>query len=151
MLNKPNKINQQIFSETDEYPERLTGSINSIQTSLPIPEPGDDPTLQKVQAAITRQEANATSMAGLLVNLASHYEQMAGALKDTESGEVFSEGEMWSKSFLSEKLFLPCSCSNIIAMNRDTEELPRVMADMEQHSHNIEGDQWVPILEYLHI
>ena len=37
-------------------------------------------------------------MAGLLVNLASHYDQMAGALKDTESGEVFSEGEMWSKA-----------------------------------------------------
>ena len=61
---------------------------------------GDEPTLQKVQAAITRQEVNVTSMAGLLVNLASHYDQMAGALKDTESGEVFSEGEMWSKSFL---------------------------------------------------
>ena len=40
-------------------------------------------------------------MAGLLVNLASHYDQMAGALKDTESGEVFSEGEMWSKLFYS--------------------------------------------------
>ena len=39
-------------------------------------------------------------MASLLVNLASHYGQMAGALKDTESGEVFSEGEMWSEPFL---------------------------------------------------
>jgi len=38
-------------------------------------------------------------MAGMLVNLASHYDQMAGALKDTESGEVFSEEEMWSRSF----------------------------------------------------
>ena len=65
-------------------------------------DPGDDPTLRKVQTAITRQEANVTSMAGLLVNLASHYDQMAGALKDTESGEVFSEGEMWSKSFCSQ-------------------------------------------------
>ena len=92
---------KQIFSETDEYPERLTSSINSIQTSLPISDPGDDPTLQKVQAAIIRQEANVTSMAGLLVNLASHYDQMAGALKDTESGEVFSEGEMWSISFFA--------------------------------------------------
>lgn len=82
-------------------------------------------------------------MAGLLVNLASHYDQMAGALKDTESGEVFSEGEMWSKSFLcynSSTIFM-LLCA--IAMNRDTEELPRIMADMEQHSHNIENDQWV--------
>ncbi|KAF8813299.1 hypothetical protein BYT27DRAFT_7180774 [Phlegmacium glaucopus] len=110
-----------IFSETDEYPERLTGSINSIQTSLPISESRDDPTLKKVQDAITRQETNVTSMAGMLVNLASHYDQMAGALKDTESGEVLSEGEMWT-------------------MNRDTEELPRIMADMERHSHNIESD-----------
>lgn len=39
-------------------------------------------------------------MTGILVNLTSHYDQMAGALKDTESGEVFSEEEMWSKSFL---------------------------------------------------
>ena len=67
---------------------------------------GDDSTLRKVQAAITRQEDNATSMAGLLVNLASHYDQMAGALKDTESGEVFSEGEMWSKSILSFNSFM---------------------------------------------
>ena len=80
-------------------------------------------------------------MAGLLVNLASHYDQMAGALKDTESGEVFSEGEMWSKSFCC--LTFCCSSSYIIAMNRDTEELPRIMADMEQHSHNIGDDQWV--------
>lgn len=28
-------------------------------------------------------------------------------------------------------------------MNRDTEELPRIMADMEQHSRNIGNDQWV--------
>jgi autophagy-related protein 17 len=28
-------------------------------------------------------------------------------------------------------------------MNRDTEELPRIMADMERHSHDIEGDRWV--------
>ena len=105
-------------------------------------DPGDDPTLQKVQAAITRQEVIVASMAGLLVNLASHYDQMAGALKDTESGEVFSEGEMWSKSFLLFNSLLR-SCSCIIAMNRDTEELPRIMADIEQHSHNIGDDQWV--------
>jgi hypothetical protein len=45
-------------------------------------------------------------MAGLLVNLASHYDQMARALKDTESGEVFSEGEMWSRSFLPLNSFM---------------------------------------------
>ena len=86
-------------------------------------------------------------MAGLLVNLASHYDQMAGALKDTESGEVFSEGEMWSKIFLLSNSLLR-SCSYITAMNRDTEELPRIMSDMERHSHNIGDDQWVsyPIL-----
>lgn len=37
-------------------------------------------------------------------------------------------------------------------MNRDTEELPKIMAEMEQHSHNIEGDQWVsPIYNSLSI
>ncbi len=34
------------------------------------------------------------TMANLLESLATHYEQMDTALKDTETGEIFSEGDL---------------------------------------------------------
>ena len=45
---------------------------------------------------MTAQEQLVTSMAGLLENLANHYDGMASALKDTENGEVFSEEDLQS-------------------------------------------------------
>jgi len=36
-------------------------------------------------------------MAGVLENLASHYDNMAGALRETEKGEVFGDEDLQSK------------------------------------------------------
>lgn len=73
-----------------------------------------------MQNTLTAQEANIASMAGLLESLASHYDQMAGALKESEAGEAFSEEDLQN-------------------MNRDTEELPAIMSELEENAKAIEG------------
>jgi autophagy-related protein 17 len=57
-----------------------------------------------MQNTLTAQEATIASMAGLLESLASHYDQMAGALKDSEAGEAFSEEDLQSMHPLFENL-----------------------------------------------
>jgi autophagy-related protein 17 len=57
-----------------------------------------------MQNTLTAQEATIASMAGLLESLASHYDQMAGALKDSEAGEAFSEEDLQSMHSLFENL-----------------------------------------------
>ncbi|KAF8150780.1 autophagy protein Apg17-domain-containing protein [Crassisporium funariophilum] len=59
-------------------------------------------------------------MAALLESLAGHYGQMAGALRDTEAGEVFGAEDM-------------------LVMNRDTEELPVIMKELEENARAIES------------
>jgi len=49
-----------------------------------------------MQEIISSQEGISTSMANLLESLASHYDEMAKALKETESGEVFTEEDLQS-------------------------------------------------------
>ncbi|KAG5221372.1 autophagy protein [Salix suchowensis] len=51
-------------------------------------------------------------MAKHLESLTSHYDEMSNALHDMENGEVFTDDDME-------------------AMNRDTNELPAIMADLE--------------------
>ncbi|KIM39971.1 hypothetical protein M413DRAFT_446875 [Hebeloma cylindrosporum] len=110
------------LSKTDDYPETLTQTIHSIHASLPQPNADHRSTLQQTQTIIVQQEALVTSMAALLENLASHYDGMASALRETEleKGEIFSEEDMQ-------------------VMNRDTEELPAIMAELEESAHAIEG------------
>ena len=53
--------------------------------------------LKRIQDAVIAQETNVTAMAGVLENLASHYDNMAGALRETEKGEVFGDEDLQSK------------------------------------------------------
>ncbi|KAJ3510117.1 hypothetical protein NLJ89_g4851 [Agrocybe chaxingu] len=109
-----------ILGTTGDFPERLIRTINSIHSSLPAPEPGDRSVLKQTQDIVTSQEHIVTTMAGVLENLAGHYDNMAGALKDTEAGEAFSEEELQ-------------------VMNRDTEELSTIMAELEGNLLSIDG------------
>ncbi|KAF8969245.1 autophagy protein Apg17-domain-containing protein [Flammula alnicola] len=120
MIESDRSALDKILSKTDGYPETLTRTIHAIQASLPYPDTGDPTTLATTQTVITAQEARVNVMASVLENLASHYDGMASALKETENGEVFSE-EDWQ------------------IMNRDTEELPVIMAELEESANTIEG------------
>jgi len=48
-------------------------------------------------------------MAGVLENLASHYDNMAGALRETEKGEVFGDEDLQSK--------LSCTIETMLTLN----------------------------------
>lgn len=63
---------------------------------MPFPDDDEPSAVTQVQQIIIAQEQLINSMAGLLENLASHYDGMASALKDTEKGEVFSEEDLQS-------------------------------------------------------
>jgi len=89
-----------ILSKTDDYPETLTKTINSIQASLPEFKPDEPGILQQVQEIISAQERPARSMAAALMSLASHYDNMATALKESENGEAFTDKELQGNSML---------------------------------------------------
>ncbi|KAI9568239.1 autophagy-related protein 17 [Boletus coccyginus] len=103
-----------IMSTTYDYPETLSNTVSSIRDSLPVsnaPPP--------IQSSLVSQEKTTTVMARHLESLASHYDQMADALHDSEVGISHSEEEMQ-------------------AMHRDTDELPAIMAELEEDVHSIQ-------------
>ncbi|KAF5327436.1 hypothetical protein D9619_004192 [Psilocybe cf. subviscida] len=104
------------IGRTDDYPETLTRTIDTIRTSLPL----GDPALSAVQSTIMAQEEKAHGMAVVLEILAKHYDNMAEILKDTENGEVLADDE-WQ------------------AISRDTEELPVIMAELQESAHIVAG------------
>ncbi|KAH7928076.1 hypothetical protein BV22DRAFT_1083684 [Leucogyrophana mollusca] len=97
-----------IVASTYDYPETLSTAIGSIRSSLPISRG-----LPSIEAILTAQEKTSTHMAGHLESLAGHYDQMAGALRDSEDGEIFGEEDLQD-------------------MNRDTDELPSIMGELEE-------------------
>ncbi|RDB26201.1 Autophagy-related protein 17 [Hypsizygus marmoreus] len=105
-----------IMAKTDEYPETLRATIASIRDSLP--ELSDPPT-KMVEEILTAQDVISHSMAAHLESLTSHYGQMASALQDSEAGEAFSDEDLHD-------------------MNRDTDELPSIMAELEESADTIE-------------
>lgn len=87
------QTHQSILSQTDAYPENLTNTISSIKSSLPV---ATAATSISIEHILESQADVSTHMASHLESLASHYDQMAGALKETESekGEIFSEEDL---------------------------------------------------------
>ncbi|KAN0093237.1 Autophagy-related protein 17 [Tylopilus felleus] len=103
-----------VISATYDYPETLSKTVSSIRDSLPVsnaPSP--------IESLLAPQERTTSSMARHLESLASHYDQMANALHDSEAGISHSEEEMQ-------------------AMHRDTDELPVIMAELEEDVHCIQ-------------
>lgn len=80
---------QDILSKTDEYPETLTTTISSITASLP-----QLTHVVSIEDIVSSQDGILNSMAVHLESLASHYDQMAGALRESEAGETFSEEDL---------------------------------------------------------
>ncbi|KAG2017866.1 hypothetical protein CC2G_007333 [Coprinopsis cinerea AmutBmut pab1-1] len=104
------------LNQTDDYASSLKRTVDSLQESLPLPP--EVPILAKMQETLTAQDTIVTSMAEKLESLAVHYDQMAGALKDSEAGEVFGDEDLQ-------------------IMNRDTEELPVIMAELDESDKQI--------------
>ncbi|KIM84999.1 hypothetical protein PILCRDRAFT_67316 [Piloderma croceum F 1598] len=104
-----------MLAATDSYPENLTNTISTIQRSLPT-----TTALPSINDILESQAKVSTHMANHLESLASHYDQMAGALRESEAGEVFSEEDLQD-------------------MNRDTNELPSIMAELEESIFSIES------------
>ncbi|KAG7089557.1 hypothetical protein E1B28_011229 [Marasmius oreades] len=96
------------MSKTDEYPESLNNTLTTIRSSLP--ELGPSPSIEQL---FHNQDSVTVPMARHLESLASHYDQMASALRDSEAGDVFSD-------------------EDVQQMNRDTDELPSIMAELEE-------------------
>ncbi|KAF6757238.1 autophagy protein Apg17-domain-containing protein [Ephemerocybe angulata] len=109
---------EDILNQTVDYPPSLRNTIASLRDSLPTPP--QVPILTQMQDALIAQDTTIASMAEKLESLAGHYDEMAGALKDTEAGEAFSDEDMQ-------------------AMNRDTEELPIIMSELDDCAKQIEG------------
>ncbi|KAE9401499.1 hypothetical protein BT96DRAFT_964986 [Gymnopus androsaceus JB14] len=101
------------MSRTDDYPEKLTTAINAIREYLPetMPPPS-------IEQLITSQDAAKVGMAGHLESLAAHYDQMVNALRESEAGDAFSEDDLQD-------------------MNRDTEELPSILTELEENLSSV--------------
>ncbi|KAF7312338.1 Kinase activator [Mycena indigotica] len=97
-----------ILSQTDEYPEILQRTTSNITERLP-----DMSTLPAIDTLLSTKDNTITAMARHLESLAAHYDQMAGALNEAEDGEAFGEEDLQ-------------------AMNRDTEELPSIISELEE-------------------
>ena len=91
------------MSKTDEYPETLIKTISSIRDSLP--ELSASPAAS-VEKALAAQDTVSTSMAAHLESLASHYDQMASALRESEAGEEFSDEDIHGKYIF----YVKCTC-----------------------------------------
>ncbi|KAJ2922864.1 hypothetical protein H1R20_g14249, partial [Candolleomyces eurysporus] len=108
---------EDILNKTADYPSSLRNTITSLRESLPVPP--QVPILTQMQDILIAEDAVIASMAEKLESLAGHYDGMAGALKDSEAGEVFADEDLEN-------------------MNRDTEELPVIMGELDESAGEIE-------------
>ncbi|KAH8100023.1 autophagy protein Apg17-domain-containing protein [Cristinia sonorae] len=102
-----------ILARTARYPEDLTKTITDIQNNV-----ATDFVLPGIVDIINAQEDASASMATLLTSLAQHYDQIVDALHRSEAGTIFEVTE-------------------IEDMNRDTDELPSVVSDLEREISSI--------------
>lgn len=113
-----------VLEETTDYPVVLRSSIDAIERALPIHNSAD------VFADLERQEHTAAEMAKHLESLAQHYDQMVAALEDSQHGEVFEQDDL-------------------AEMNRDTEELPSIIGDLELCLIQLQDLQYASFTYYL--
>ncbi|EED82160.1 predicted protein [Postia placenta Mad-698-R] len=118
-----------ILARTSDYPESLSNTIAAIEGSVPA-----ENTLPSMQDIFQAQGIASTDMASHLESLAAHFEQMSTALEHHEAGETFVHEDLhdWGTTWAE--------------MNRDTEELPAILSEMEERLVSIDAAQWVPVL-----
>ncbi|EPQ54057.1 hypothetical protein GLOTRDRAFT_77963 [Gloeophyllum trabeum ATCC 11539] len=105
---------EDVLATTADYSTVLNGHITTIREGMP----GAN-TAPTIESVLLAQEKVSTDMAGHLESLAAHYDQMAAALHDHEAGEAFSDEDLQE-------------------MNRDTEELPAIITELEDNVSSIE-------------
>ncbi|KAI0322587.1 autophagy protein Apg17-domain-containing protein [Amylostereum chailletii] len=104
----------EILAVTASYAHNLTDTLDGIKHDLP------SLTLPvNIEQVLTSQERVSEFMASQLESLATHYEQMEQALAESEAGGVFEEDDL-------------------LEMNRDIEELPVIIGELEDAYTNIE-------------
>lgn len=87
---------QDCLAVTASYTATLQETLHAIRVGLPPDKPVVD-----VQKILSTQEHWTTEMANQLEGLAEHFEKMEVALRESEAGEKFSEGDihgMWSRT-----------------------------------------------------
>lgn len=104
-----------ILARTSDYPESLSNTIAAIEGSVPA-----ENTLPSMQDIFQAQGIASTDMASHLESLAAHFEQMSTALEHHEAGETFVHEDLHE-------------------MNRDTEELPAILSEMEERLVSIDA------------
>jgi autophagy-related protein 17 len=80
---------QESLVVTASYTATLQETLRAIRDALPPEKPVVD-----IQKILSTQEHWTTGMAHQLEGLAEHFEKMEVALKDSEAGETFSEGDI---------------------------------------------------------
>ncbi|KAI0033079.1 autophagy protein Apg17-domain-containing protein [Vararia minispora EC-137] len=98
---------------TAAYPHTLQDTLYNIEEGLPPKTPSTDVTM-----ILTSQDNVSESMAQQLESLAQHYDQMERSLSDSEAGHVFE-------------------ADDLMEMNRDTEELPVIIDELEDAYNSI--------------
>lgn len=83
------------------------------------------------------QEAISESMADHFSSLARHYHEMRDVEAQRETGEIFHEVDIQSLSMSVAEYI--ASLTKYSVMNRDTEELPAIIADLEQSMSTLRG------------
>ena len=78
-----------MIATTAEYSQTLSMTNAAVKSSLPRPGP-----LPPIDKILSSQMDVSIDMARHLESLASHYEQMAAALRGSEVGELFSEEDL---------------------------------------------------------
>ncbi|EMD34082.1 hypothetical protein CERSUDRAFT_107843 [Gelatoporia subvermispora B] len=104
-----------ILARTSDYPESLFTTISAIRTNAPV-----EIIVPSIDDIFSSQEAASAKMAGHLESLAAHYDQMSDALSLSEAGEEYTEDDLQD-------------------MNRDTDELPAIIAELEESILSIEA------------
>lgn len=114
---------EDVFASTEDYDVTLSRTIEMIRASVePVERSSTKGIIQTIESAFRAQDSAKHKMAEHLESLARHYDQMADALRESETGEEFGE-------------------EDINDMNRDTEELPAILAELEENVRSIENSQ----------
>lgn len=119
------------MATTADYPETLYATISTIQQSLPEPT-----ALLSIETVLSAQMNVSSDMARHLESLALHYDQMAEALRTSEAGEQFSQEDLQGTSSYAH---IHLIIYTLLAMNRDTEELPIIITELEESCNSIEN------------
>ncbi|TFY70472.1 hypothetical protein EVG20_g2531 [Dentipellis fragilis] len=108
---------EDIMNTTADYPTTLHNTLTAIRDGLPRVD--EQVSIERV---LTDQERVSGTMAEQLESLAEHYDKMENACKEHEHGEAFVE-------------------EDLLEMNRDTDELPAIISELEDSCAIIERNQ----------